>query len=628
MRPPAAGWLLVLTMASVAAGQQQPVRDQPARKPVVGTGVVTGRVVNGGTKRPIADALVTLIGGDSTTVRVAQSDAAGAFILPGVAKGKFILGASKAPYLGSLYGASRPGRPGTPVVLTEGQILSGLEIHMWPGAIVTGVVTDDQGEPVQGVDVQLQQPAAGRGGSQLVQMLAVATSTSRSTTDDRGIYRLYGVAPGEYLVTANVPAALAQARRVAATEVADAARSVRETVQPVGGRRGAGPPTPPPAPARGGDTASLALGPSGMLLSYAPVYFPGTTELSRAATVTVALGEERTGINVRMEIVPLARVEGVVFGADGAHAANVTVTLQRKDDSSIMSLLQGRNSSRTAATGQFTIRNVAPGQYRVMARTGGPGRGATGPVFWAASDVTIEGQDLSGLVLQLQPGLSLMGRLKIDASRLAAPDLTSVSIMAIPMGNPRDQVGMLAGIVGGGGGQSARADGTFELGGLIPGPHLLQALQGDVSGNFSWRVGSVIIDGRETVDVPFEVKPGALPKEIVVTLTDAQQKLSGVISDSTGQPLTASTVLLISADRRYWYPDSRRVLAARPGTDGSYEFSGLLAPAAGDYFLSVVTDLDPNEQYDPSFLDALAKAAPVRIVLGPGETKRQDLKVR
>jgi hypothetical protein len=70
------------------------------------------------------------------------------------------------------------------------------------------------------------------------------------------------------------------------------------------------------------------------------------------------------------------------------------------------------------------------------------------------------------------------------------------------------------------------------------------------------------------------------------------------------------------------------VLAARPGTDGSYEFSGLLGPSAGEYFLSVVADLEPDRQYDPSFLDALVKAGPIRVSLGPGESKRQDLKVR
>jgi hypothetical protein len=85
---------------------------------------------------------------------------------------------------------------------------------------------------------------------------------------------------------------------------------------------------------------------------------------------------------------------------------------------------------------------------------------------------------------------------------------------------------------------------------------------------------------------------------------------------------------MVATDRRYWYPQSRRVLAVRPSTDGSYEFSGLLGPSAGEYFLSVVTDLEPDQQYDPTFLDALAKAAPIRIQLGPGEKKRQDLKVR
>jgi hypothetical protein len=143
-----------------------------------------------------------------------------------------------------------------------------------------------------------------------------------------------------------------------------------------------------------------------------------------------------------------------------------------------------------------------------------------------------------------------------------------------------------------------------------------------------WRVGSVVVDGRDVTDLPFDIKPGALPKDVVVTLTDMRQRLSGMISDSSGRPLTASTVLLFPTDRRYWYPQSQRVLTARPSTDGSYEFGGFLSPAAGEYFLSVVTDLEPGQQYEPAFLDALAKAGPIRLTLGRGESKQQDLKVR
>lgn len=604
---------LAVLAASIQAGQQ-PARDQPAQRSAIGTGAVIGRVVNGETRQPIADALVALIGGQTTTIRVGQTDVKGGFLLAGVPPGKFVLSASKAPYLGSMYGAPKAGRAGTAVVLTDGQIVTGLEILMWPGGVVTGAVTDPDGEPVANVEVQLQRSSSKT--DSMTQMLAVMGGLPRATTDDRGIYRIFGVAPGEYLVMATVPDNLARARRLAANELADGLRLLRE---------------PPRASGRGATPADGPLPVEFPGSAYAPVYSPGTTDMSRATTVSVGMGEERTGVGVRLEIVPLARVEGTVFGADGAGAANVQVTLQRLDETPFMAMLRsGFRAAQTAAIGQFSLRGIAPGQYRMLARTV-PGRGsATAGTYWATIDLAIGGQDVGGLVLQLQPALTLAGRVVIDNSTATAlPDMAAVRAGFMPLAG-RNQMGVLEGMVGAAGGQAVRADGTFEVGGLIPGTHLATAMVGPDGpiGFLTWRIGSVMIDGRDLTDVPFDLKPGALPKSVVVTLTDRHQKLSGIIADSSGRPLTASTVLLFAVDRRYWYAQSRRVLAVRPSTDGSYEFSGLIGPSAGEYFLSVVSDLEPDQQYDPMFLEALAKAGPIRVALAPGETKRQDLKVR
>ena len=613
--------LVVLALYSQAG--QQPARDQPAQRPGLGTGGVAGRVVNGETRQPIADALVALIGGQTTTIRVGQTDAKGAFILPGVPAGKFVLSASKAPYLGSIYGAPRAGRPGTAVVLTEGQIVTGLEILMWPGAAVTGTVTDRDGQPVAGADVQLQRRTTR--GDQMSQMLAVLGGVPQATTDDRGIYRIFGVAPGDYLVMASVPDTLARARRLGPTEVADGLRALREPSPAASRGAPAGAPADaPPWESRFGPGGS---GPQGSG-AYAPVYFPGTADISGATTVSVAMGEERSGISIRLEIVPLAQVDGTVFGADGVGAANVQITLQRLDETPFMAMLRsGLRSSQTAANGQFTVRSVAPGQYRLLARS------RTQPptaVSWATADFSIGGQDVGGLVLQLKPSLTITGRVAIDdTATTPPPELSNVRAGFMAMDMSRDQMGMLAGMVGAGG-QAVRADGSFEVGGLIPGAHLATAGVGPENplSLLSWRIGAVVIDGRNVTDLPFDLKADALPKDVLLTLTDKQQTLAGVIADSGGRPLTASTVLMFATDRRYWYPHSRRVLAVRPSTDGSYEFSGLFGPSAGEYFLSVVADLEPDQQYDPAFLAALAKAAPIRVTLGPGERKRQDLKVR
>jgi hypothetical protein len=85
-------------------------------------------------------------------------------------------------------------------------------------------------------------------------------------------------------------------------------------------------------------------------------------------------------------------------------------------------------------------------------------------------------------------------------------------------------------------------------------------------------------------------------------------------------------MILFPADRAYWLPDSRRILTARPATDGRFAFHGLQGPPPGEYRLAAVTDLRPSEQFDPDFLAALTQQA-IKVTIGPGEAKTQDVRL-
>ena len=85
-------------------------------------------------------------------------------------------------------------------------------------------------------------------------------------------------------------------------------------------------------------------------------------------------------------------------------------------------------------------------------------------------------------------------------------------------------------------------------------------------------------------------------------------------------------MIVFPADKTYWLPDSRRILTARPATDGQFAFRGIQGPPAGEYLLAAVTDLRPGEQFDAVFLDALSKQA-IKLTIGPGEIKKQDVKI-
>jgi hypothetical protein len=163
--------------------------------------------------------------------------------------------------------------------------------------------------------------------------------------------------------------------------------------------------------------------------------------------------------------------------------------------------------------------------------------------------------------------------------------------------------------------------GTYVIGGPIP--------FGPTSDSMTWAFESVTIDGRDVTDLPIQITAETLPKEVVVTFSDRFQELSGRLTRSTGAPVPEHTIIVFPEDKAYWVSGSRRVVTTRPGTDGRFTLSGQgptsLPP--GKYLLAAVTDIERDEQFDPSFLAALVPSS-VAITLQSGEKKVQDLVIK
>jgi hypothetical protein len=141
-----------------------------------------------------------------------------------------------------------------------------------------------------------------------------------------------------------------------------------------------------------------------------------------------------------------------------------------------------------------------------------------------------------------------------------------------------------------------------------------------------WVIKSVTtagVNGRDIADRAFDLAPGQDESGLVVTLTDRPTELSGIVRDSAGRPAPGFPIIVFSTDRSYWMDASRRVLQARPASDGNYRLAGL---PAGEYFVAAVTDIDPGQLYDPAFLELLS-ASSFKITIADGEKKTQDLKL-
>jgi protocatechuate 3,4-dioxygenase beta subunit len=635
-----------------AGGARQPARDTTDQAaPKDGTGVITGTVVGSDTGRAVRRVRVNLAGGDLRSSRSAVTDDAGRFSFAALPPGRYTLNASKPGYVNVMYGQKRPGRPGTPIQLADGQQLNGVKMVLPKGGVLTGIVLDENGDPTPGTQVSAWRWEMRTGEKRL-------TQAGSDQTDDRGQYRIYGLLPGDYVVRATPRNALGDLRQV----VQDVAQSVLggrgggdalgALGQLMGGRggqagRGAGPGGGGPGAGlgnlqqlmsgRGGQGQAMEMlqglmgntsGADDNGVAYAPVYYPGTTTSTAAATVPLGVSEERQSLDFQLQLVQTATVSGSVTSGDG-DVSGVQLTLVNETEQAIGG---GMNMTRVQADGTFTFTNIAPGQYVLQARArrggaggrGGRGGGAQGgtpdpntpaappEVLWGEVAVAVSGSSVTGVSVTLQPGMKVGGHLAFDGGAMPA-DLTRVRVALAPSG-------------GGGGLDLAQnapaqidASGRFTISGVSPGRYTLR-VQGQVQG-FTLR--SAVTGGRDILDFPLEVKPNEDVADIAVTMTTQSQELSGSLLDNTGNPATDYTVIVFPAESQYWTPQSRRIVSARPGTDGKFFARNL---PTGEYLIAAVTDVEPGEWFDPAFLTQL-RAAAARVTLNAGDKRTQDLKI-
>lgn len=628
---------------------QGAARDATAQP--VGQGSIEG-VVFSDNGAPVRRARVTLSGAELRGGRSTVTSDQGAFEFLALPAGRFTLTASKTGYVNNSYGAKRPGRPGTPIQLADGQKIESASISLPRGSVVTGIVVDDLGEPSPGTQVRVMRYILRAGERSLQQ-------AGQDTTDDRGLYRVYGLQPGDYMVSA-VPRNqnLGALRETIASEV-------EALLQQAGaqGRGGAG---------RGGAAGGLGgvfLGGGGaggqqalveraqqlqqqlqqadqeQAVAYAPVYYPGTTSPSGAQTVTLGVGDERGGVDFHLQLVATARVTGVVMSSTGTLPQGTQVMLVPSDRAGLPSIPGvSNNSTRVGQDGRFTLQNITPGQYSLQARAvvrevdsnaapadqggrgGRGGRGGLGQiaqVLWAATDLTVTGSNPPDIVLDLQPGMTVSGRIVFEGG---GGDPERVRVNLVPRGEQTLDIG---GTPPPG---QVDATGRFTIMGVAPGQYSINANangggrggQGaGAASTVSWTLQSAVVGGVEALDFPFEVAPSQPIGGAVLTFGNATQELSGTLQDSSGRPTADYTIVLFAGDNRYWAPQSRRIAAARPDTNGRFTMRGL---PAGDYRLTAIVDAEPGEWYDPAFLSQLVGAS-IPVSIREGEKKVQDIRV-
>ena len=251
------------------------------------------------------------------------------------------------------------------------------------------------------------------------------------------------------------------------------------------------------------------------------------------------------------------------------------------------------------------------------------GRGGSPPAMtlWASTDISVNGVDLTGIDLRLQPGMDLAGRIAFEASMLPIPtDLSRITVQLSPAPTAGISVAVNAPRI------TPENDGTFNLEGIAPGRYLLSATQpvvGTTSGA-AWSMKSVRLGDVDVTDGGFEIRPNEPTRNVVLTFTDKVTELSGTLLDPANRPSQALSIIMFSTDRSQWTSRSRRLRPPlRPGTDGKFKFTGL---APGEYFLAALGDFEQADVLKPDFLEQVAAAA-MKITLAEGEKKVQDVRI-
>jgi protocatechuate 3,4-dioxygenase beta subunit len=574
---------------------QVPVRDVVTT--TVGTSSISGVVtLDDDARTPVRRARVRLTGSAGTVSIVTATDNEGRFVFGDLPAVRYSLSADRAGFVTGYYGASKPGRgPGAPLALADGQHLTGVSITMARGAVITGRIVDEFGLPVQGAMTAPMEFRTVNG---------VRTLTGRgplfgvATTDDRGVYRLFGLPEGEFVVAVAPMAGQGALRSVTDAELAWAERPSASTE---------------------------AAPPEGPTVGVAPFYYPGTADPAQAVPIRVQVGEERVGLDFVARYVRTATVSGRVEMPDGTAPRTVQMNLFAEGR---YSGLPASSSSlvRVNPDGTFSGPSVHPGRYSLIARaaassptTESPagGRGAAPAMsLWAMREIDITGDDVTGLIVTLAPGMTISGRVVFDGHHTPVPtDARGYSVRVVPVETSGVGVGVPV--------PQVNPDGTFVIEGAAPGTYRISVGMPTRTGSLpTWTVQRIMHEGRDVADSTFDVHPGTDVTGLEVVLIDRVTEVSGTVTDRQGKPVTDYSVLLLPTDPSAWVTGTRRRPAPqRPDSTGRFRFIDL---PAGEYYLAVLTEFEPNELADTAFLESLLPAA-IKFTLAEGERKVQDV---
>jgi len=555
---------LVLAFFFLSALLPASAQQDPA--PTAHASSITGTVVKEPGSQPLKKALVQVVaenqkeGGNYT----ASTDADGHFHIENVVPGRYRIFIERTGFVG----VNEHGLKSEVNVFTvqAGQAVEDLLFRMLPTAVISGRITDEDGDPMAGVVVIALKKKPGK---------STRESVGTVGTNDLGEYRLAGLFPGQYWIVAMPPV------------------DFRDYEKQEKSLAGAGQP----------DTR------------YVSTYYPGTYDAMQASALALKADDE---MPVNFTLVPARtyRVRGIVTGVMAGQKPAVELVSKTGDS---------MRASEVGPDGQFEVRGVAPGSYVVRAST--PTESQS---FTAHQDVSVVAADVDGVKLTPLPSFTLSGHLHIEGNasgdltqysanlrQAELPDDTGIFMSQEFFGTnaPADRIGnfewknvspgnYVVQVYGGDGQgfflKAVKLGGrNIETGFTATGPATLDLLVSTKGGTVE---GAVILREKKTEN-------------------DADTDRVNNDQVNNDHPVANATVVAVPEEKYRKLPD--RFGTGSTDQHGHFRIRGL---APGSYTLYAWQDLEDGVYRDPDFLKS-QEANGTAVKVEEGSHQQIELKV-
>ena len=568
----------------------------PSNPSLKGRGRIAGVVVDGSSKNPVGAVAVRLVAPTGKDGGEYLTEQTGSFSFENlVGPASYSIRLRKDGFFDAQYPDTGLGAVVPSLSLEEGESVTGLSLPMWRKSAIGGEVRLSDGQPLKGVMVSVLPVFMMNGKTRVA-------PGPMEITNDRGSYRIVGLAGGRYKV--------AMYPRAGSTPVGVDKREPN---------------------------------------AYGRQFFPGVESLGEAQVIDIAPGDERVDVDFLAAATVPVRISGRVEGPSSAYS-NLVVRLVTRGSETL-----GRDhnvgTSRIGQDGAFRIDHVPPGHYTLEAVRAvpfliysvgngarvfgkgvtwddlvvprGPGPGERVPTpnvarYFGSIQLEVGQRDLEDVTLPLRRSAAAKGNLVFDTASASLP-VGRVAIYAEPSDGD-----VTAGLPHG---EVDFGDPTlpFIIDGLLPGVFTLQ-----LQAPRGFALKSITYNGMDRTYATFDFRAGIDLSGLLVTLTDKTAALFGTLRyrevKVSGTLRAPGCAVILPVERSEWSEFglfSSRIRTEAADRFGAFRIEDL---PAGDYYLAALEVCPSGDFKEREFLDGLVRDAQ-RVSLSWGDSKRVDLEV-